>query len=333
VRGSPDPAHGVTVGLQNQADRRGFTLLEMLLSLGLTTVLMTIVGMAIHLYLGTVEGCRSDVQQAELARNLLKMIASDLHNTVPFASDESSQAGGGESASAEGSDGGEGETAETGEEAPAEEEEVSTIVETLSPPSVPGVYGNQYELQVDVSRLPRIDQMERLLVMDDPQLIHRVSDMTTVGYYVGQPGIWGGMESTTAETADGSGLIRRTLDRAVAQWAAENGGQALLADSDQLVAPEVIAIEFRYFDGIEWTTSWDSEARAGLPLAVEIALMMAVPDEDASAAVTPLQPPVLLNSTTTTTGADEDSIYRLIVQLPVAQMATADAATTTTGGF
>ena len=198
---------------------------------------------------------------------------------------------------------------------------------------MPGVYGNQYELQIDVSRLPRIDQMERLLITDDPQLIHRVSDMTTVGYYVGQPGIWGGMESTSAETGDSSGLIRRTLDRAVAQWAAENGGQALLTDSDQLVAPEVIAIEFRYFDGIEWTTSWDSEARAGLPLAVEIALMMAVPDEEASAAVTPLQPPVLLNSTTTTTGADEDSIYRLIVQLPVAQMATADAATTTTGGF
>jgi hypothetical protein len=254
---------------------------------------------------------------------------------VPFASDESSQGGGGESASAEGSDGGEGETAETGEEATAEEEEeVSTIVETLSPPSVPGVYGNQYELQIDVSRLPRIDQMERLLVTDDPQLIHRVSDMTTVGYYVGQPGVWGGMESTAAEIADGSGLIRRTLDRAVAQWAAENGGQALLTESDQLVAPEVVAIEFLYFDGIEWTTSWDSEARGGLPLAVEIALMMAAPDEDAAAATTPLQPPVLLNTTTTTaTGADEDSIYRLIVQLPVAQMATADAATTTTGGF
>ena len=327
------PLRDAEPDLRSGHPQRGFTLLELILALGLTTVLLTIVGMAIHLYLGTVDGCRTGVRQAELARNLLQQIASDLHNAVPYAEPEAGGGGGGDAALEDMGDGEEEDAGETSDEEVGEDEEVVTVVDTLEPPAVPGVYGNQYELQIDVGRLPRIDQMERLMAMQDPQLIHRCSDITTIGYYVGQIGV--GTESTAATAADGSGygLVRRSLDRAVAQWAAESGGQFLMADADQLIAPEVIAIEFRYFDGIEWVTSWDSAASGGLPLAVEIALMMAPSDQDQglAASTTLGQLPALISTTGTATSGDEDSIYRLVVQLPTAKAAMTD--TTTTGGF
>jgi hypothetical protein len=36
------------------------------------------------------------------------------------------------------------------------------------------------------------------------------------------------------------------------------------------LAPEVVSIGFRYFDGQSWQQSWDSRQRVGLPKAVEI---------------------------------------------------------------
>jgi len=44
---------------------------------------------------------------------------------------------------------------------------------------------------------------------------------------------------------------------------------ALLPDTS-LSLPEVVALEFRYFDGRDWTDAWDSRARRGLPSAVEV---------------------------------------------------------------
>ena len=98
-----------------------------------------------------------------------------------------------------------------------------------------------------------------------------------------------------------------------------------------------MAIEFRYYAGIEWLTSWDTEGRGCLPLAVEIALMMASPEQDPATRTPLAQPPALLATTGSAmtgsaTTADEASHYRLVVQLPVARVA-AEAATTTTGGL
>ena len=41
-------------------------------------------------------------------------------------------------------------------------------------------------------------------------------------------------------------------------------------DSSLMWAPEVVALQFRYFDGARWRSSWDSLDRKGLPVAVEM---------------------------------------------------------------
>ena len=45
-------------------------------------------------------------------------------------------------------------------------------------------------------------------------------------------------------------------------------------DFAELVAAEVAEIQFKYYDGQEWTDQWDSEEEGGFPTAVEISLVV-----------------------------------------------------------
>ena len=40
----------------------------------------------------------------------------------------------------------------------------------------------------------------------------------------------------------------------------------------EVIALEVMALEFRYFDGQQWLSAWDSEELGGLPMAIEVAI-------------------------------------------------------------
>ena len=44
------------------------------------------------------------------------------------------------------------------------------------------------------------------------------------------------------------------------------------ADETTTSIPEIIALEFHYFDGRQWLTEWDSRQRQSLPAAVEVAM-------------------------------------------------------------
>jgi hypothetical protein len=67
-----------------------------------------------------------------------------------------------------------------------------------------------------------------------------------------------------------TGLVRTEGDRMAVETVEANGGAANLASIGQAMAPEVAAISFRYFDGRQWLTSWDSDTNGRLPRAVEI---------------------------------------------------------------
>ena len=45
-------------------------------------------------------------------------------------------------------------------------------------------------------------------------------------------------------------------------------------DSSNLVASEIAEIRFRYFDGDDWQTEWNSEEQGGFPPAIEIVLVI-----------------------------------------------------------
>ena len=45
-----------------------------------------------------------------------------------------------------------------------------------------------------------------------------------------------------------------------------------MASGVKLLAPEVASISFEYFDGVSWTTSWDSGASNSIPNAIRITI-------------------------------------------------------------
>lgn len=77
------------------------------------------------------------------------------------------------------------------------------------------------------------------------------------------------------------GLSRRELDF-------ETPTSPELERFSTMVAPEVVACRFRYFDGSVWRNDWDSIANEGLPVAIEVVLRLMPLDEVATLRQSPL---------------------------------------------
>ncbi len=101
------------------------------------------------------------------------------------------------------------------------------------------------------------------------------SDMQSIAYFMAGSG------STLAQQLSGSlssplgqstGLARLQGDRMAMQAADESGDLTSMAADVKLLAPEVASISFEYFDGVSWTTSWDSGTSNSIPNAIRITI-------------------------------------------------------------
>jgi hypothetical protein len=266
----------------------------------LTSLLLVVMSMAIDFHLRVAEKGRVEVEEGQLARTLLHMIANDLRNAVVPASGENT----GSSDSSAGSMSGGGDILD-GSETSSPAESVITTTPT-------GLYGSIDSLQVDVSRLPRLDQY----ITETDQLsaatpVDVTSAVKTVTYYLLAPGE-GGTITTDEGVVDQSGLVRRELDRAVTAYADEQGSLDEAALETEPIAPEVVGIEFLYYNGTDWLEEWDSDTNGGLPLAVQVSLALAPfdrenDDELATWATSDFQQ--LVDEGVT-------PVYRLLVHLP-----------------
>ncbi len=353
--------------------RSGVTLLELVLALGLSTIVMGLIAMAINLNYKMFDVKRTNVEEAQLARSLLRHIADDIRaavqhmppdlsglETVAGNSQNASsmlggsgamgalggltggqtggQTGGGTGtgqqntaqtggAGAGGTGGGGANTGggtgsttpktgstnmtTTGGVNPQTEQATSTYGEEQAG-GIIGVFGSSTELQLDISRLPRIDQYQA--EMDPNSLLGVVdipSDMKTVSYYLRPEE---GMVSVSLE-GRGRGLMRRVLDRAVSTYAEENGNTLGALGETELLAEEVVGLEFMYFDGASWASEWDSSEMQGLPVAIEITLVMQS-QGDQSTRSSSLNP--LAGMASGTEEEAEEKIYTLTVNLPTA---------------
>jgi hypothetical protein len=198
----------------------------------------------------------------------------------------------------------------------------STAVESTegTPPAVVGLYGSEYELQFDISRLPRIDEYDG---GSPASMVQIPSDIKTVTYYVRSESATGGSQSMGGEapagsmepstTGQGRGLVRLEMDRAVNAFDESSGTASIGKDNARLLAEEVTSITFRYWNGTEWATDWNSDEMGGLPLAIEIVMTMANPQ-----AVVPTGPPV--QSFGAPEATTTDTSYRIVVNLPTASL-------------
>lgn len=171
----------------------------------------------------------------------------------------------------------------------------------------PAMLGNESVVMIDISRLPRLDQYNPLIASSQT-LAQSPSDVKSVAYFFSDSA-GGAQPALEFETAAPGGLYRRDIDRAVAAYMGEVD---LLSNPDnftQLVASEVAEVRFRYFDGSDWQTTWDSADSGGFPMAIEISLII-----DPARSSTN-------NTTYSYSGFDRNTMeqFRTVVHIPVSE--------------
>ena len=303
--------------------RTGFTLLELMLALALSALVFVAIGMALDLNLRALNTRRANVEESQLARALLRRIADDLRGAVVLETVDFSKVAGTDEMleAALGSE----VTDLLGDETEllAGEEEEADYAALLAPPPLPGIYGNQFQLMVDVSRLPRVDQYLPQMNEDGSLDVTRIpSDVKTVTYYMlpANTGLQAPMVGATLAEKRSlkGGLVRRELDRAVTTFASEVGTIEFLDPIPDVIAPEVSGVQFAYFDGFEWYPVWDTEAMQGLPMAVEVVVSI-LP----AAVLTQLRNNAI-SGNPADVGMNDELFYRMVVHLPIAQLPTGE---------
>jgi type II secretory pathway pseudopilin PulG len=316
--------------------RSGFTLLEVLLSLGLSIVVVTVIGYAIFFHMRVLDSQRARVEQALVARGMLNLIAGDVRAAVQYKPVDVSQleallasvdletllgsAAGEELLNSALNESGVdpatvlgGETEEGIEEGTEESTEIPLAGDEGPRP---GLYGSSTELQIDISRMPRRDQYLyglQTTANDYP------SDLRSISYRLVptetlDPNLVKGVRmqdpNASLGTQGGTGLslVRSTISQAVRRFEQNTGNGAEIFGETEVLADEVASLQFRYFDGSQgaWLAEWDTDEMESLPTAVEITI-----EFQFSAAG-------IQDSTALLDQAVIDS-YRLIVHLPLAE--------------
>jgi type II secretory pathway pseudopilin PulG len=294
--------------------RRAFTLLEVILTLAMSVALMLLIGGAMQFYGRTMNVRDMDVRQIHLASAVMQMIEDDLRATLytrpvdtagleaMLAVSGDAEVGTDEDLSAAGID------SDTPDDSTDDLPIDATILKQ------PGLIGTQYQIQIDVSRLPRLEEYTAMIDGTTTVLKDIPSDIKTVSYYVQGVGTLGGVRDpldsldTSGSFSAADGLVRRSLDRAATVEAALTGGLSRLNQTGDLIAPEVLGVEFAYWDGITWLQDWSSDEYDELPLAIQVQLTM---DDPIAAAASANQGIIESGSSS--------RIFKHVVRLPLAR--------------
>ena len=286
----------------------GFTLMEIVLAIALTSVVMYLLMTAIELYMVRVDSSRSRVESAQLARTLLDQIAADLTATRLYAP-QSATMGGGQGGAGAGQAGGGGGASNGGGEGASGSGSASGIgsggangggpsggfggsgagsstgggSSALPSSDVQGIYGTVEQLRIDRAAYPNWQRAAREVTPEEPAT---VSDMpVSVRYYLvdgthqtsQQLAERGVSDKETTESA--SGLYREVYTTAALAGETDPLATSIERDGAKLefLAPEVVKLEIQYFDGTQLVDAWDSLEEGALPAGVEILLTIYEP--------------------------------------------------------
>ncbi|HMP05287.1 MAG TPA: hypothetical protein PJ982_02965 [Lacipirellulaceae bacterium] len=281
------------------AGRAGFTLFEVVLAIGLSAMVVYLLTTAMELYLVNVDASRGRVESAQLARTLLDQMAADLlaaRGAPPPAAGSGAGMGqsqapgatGGATGGASGPAGDGGGFATSGSApsggAPPGGAGGGPAANTMAPAAAGGMFGNATQFRVDRAAYAQWDRAVRDL---DPREQTSAADVPmTVRYFfvdadrvtaaqLAQRGV-----AREAVAALSEGLYRETLPTAAvdpAQPPLPNERNVSPWAQVELLAPEVVALELFYDNGVELLEQWDPMIDGPLPAGMEIRLTLAEP--------------------------------------------------------
>ncbi len=241
--------------------RFAFTLLEVLIALGLSVLLVYTVYAGIDLcYRYRIAG-RGEIGGQQFLRGLTLRMQDDINAVVLALPQEAST--GGEAGSGQATD----------DDLSSNSSSQSSVVvpvlsfdglEDTGIPALAGVVGTADLLHLCVSQPTR--ELSYYSLNDRPIGDERTSDLQVISYGLVE------IDSVTLTlmqqnlkvTRPDLGLGRRVRDL----FAVVKVDEVL--DSPDLMAAEVTEISFRYFDGVDWLESWDSLLSGSLPRAIHV---------------------------------------------------------------
>ena len=273
IKHPPTSSTRISQSFERSNRRAAFTLLELMLALGLTGTLLTVVYSSLELHwrfstLGQVE-----VERAQIARAILTKISTDIRSTMyappadEFISDDISED---DSSSAD---------------LDSDEFLAEPIVEVTDPAaaysgSSIGVFGDAVSVVLHINRPYRPDTN----FAEDMLNPESQSNQKSISYFLaGGEGnlasMVDGQFQTENEYDDGiNGLARMSGDRFALTLADQQGDMVQLATQTKLLAEEIKTLSFEYHDGVEWLTEWDSDVQERVPNAIGVTIGFREPD-------------------------------------------------------
>ena len=287
----------------------GFTLLEVVLAIGLAGVVLALLTTAIDLYLVRVDVNRTRVESAQLARTLLTRMADDIRAARYFSPSSGSSSGssGGSNSAGSSNTGG------------------TTTTNTEASAKVLGIFGTATELRIDRGARWRWGRIAQEIDATSPAA---ADEMPQTVQYVFNSGdtLLASRMAALGVLADPAlpgyaGLYRQ--QSATAAWIYQTSATGVsISTTEQsapeLLAPEVLELEFKYFDGEQVVEQWDSAQQGRLPRGVEIRLIVLEEPFELAMIQSPQERAALLRS-------KENAVeYRLYVRLPNVRPRSAD---------
>ena len=305
--------------------RSGFTLLEVVLALGLSSLLMAAIYSALQMHWSYSLAGQVEMERAQVARALFRRIEVDLRSVIfrsaslsstddssasSSTSGSSSTTGGSTgstgSTSSTGSSGGvgQGSNASTGSNgagtgstgstaAGSSSSSTGTTTDATTPVDAystqkSGLFGEADSLVVHVCLPSRLGS--GLSAMTSTSATAGVaqppSDLQSVAYFLAGSSSSLAQQFSSALTSavvtrpgqQLGGLARVQADRMAMQAASDSGDMSSMSGNVKLLAPEVAAIQFEFYDGVSWTSTWDSATSTSLPNAVRVTIDFHPPD-------------------------------------------------------
>jgi type II secretory pathway component PulJ len=266
--------------------RAAFTLIEVILAVGLSALLILCIASAMDLYRRMTTAATDDMSETRLVRAIFAKFEVDLRDLVPpqpIAATATTTAGSssGSSSSSSGSS-----SSSSSSSSSTQSAQGTDPLQYVYSRTVFGLYGDASSLVLNTLTphpLPLAAQQQtgaqsasQTSSAGPSQIVGVHGDMKVVAYFV-----LGGPQSPILPaggsgqmTPDGkeitAGLARVEGERTAIGYAIETGSTSSLRA--RVVAPEIESISFRYFDGTGWQTSWSGATLQNLPQAVEITI-------------------------------------------------------------
>ncbi|MDA1178666.1 MAG: hypothetical protein O2931_07710 [Planctomycetota bacterium] len=181
-----------------------------------------------------------------------------------------------------------------------------------------GIYGTSSQVQIDTHFVPSfLSQLQATQDVSFGLAGPVLPDTQSVLYLVDIPqNATPALDVASAE-ATTPHLLRAAMPQASSAWQLSLGNEPPLPANAQSFAPSVRKVEFWYFDGTQWLTSWDMIVMKGLPIAMQILLWVDADDDSQ------LEPPAQLRSEISSNSEGSENlghVFSLVVSFPVTQV-------------